>query len=68
MSRKDFQVIATMLGDMGKQMGDGTFSDTMKVAVRHLKETNPAFKEDVFVQWASDVRHNKRDIDGKKVA
>ena len=66
MSRKDFQVIATMLGDMGRQMGDGTWDGALKTAVSHLRGTNAQFNADKFCDWANEVRAGVRDIDGRK--
>jgi hypothetical protein len=68
MTRKDFQVIATMLGDMGREQTDEQFHQTLDVAVRHLKGTNAQFKQDVFRNWSADVRDHRRSIDGVKIA
>ena len=62
MTRKHFQAVATMVGEMGRQMGDGTWHDTLKVAVQHMSEQNPNFKESVFIDWANEVRNSMEGV------
>lgn len=66
MTRKDYQIIATMLGDIGREQDDAQFTAALDVAVRHLRGTNANFRADTFREWAAGVRSGKRDIDGRK--
>lgn len=66
MTRQHYQLVATMLGDMGRSMGDNTWEDVLTVAVRHLRGTNPRFDEGKVRAWASDVRAHRRDLDGRR--
>lgn len=68
MTRRDFQIIATMLGDIGREQTDEQFTAALDIAVRHLRGTNAQFKQDVFRNWAADVRDYKRNINGEKSA
>lgn len=68
MTRKDFQVVATMVGDAGRDQDDDVFRELLNTAVRHMKGQNANFKEEVFRDWAHDVRNKRRDIDGRRSA
>lgn len=65
MTRKDYQIIATMVGDMGRSVDSDTFHEILTIAVRHMKSTGN-FNEDRFILWASEVASTLRDVDGRK--
>ena len=69
MSKAQFEVIATMLGDYGKTVGlnGQEFEQLLEVAHRHLRPTNPLYSGDRVWEWANDVRTGQRDINGKRV-
>jgi hypothetical protein len=66
MTRKDFQAVASMIGDAGRLQDDDVFRHLLDTSVSHMKGMNANFKEDVFRDWAHDVRNKRRDIDGRK--
>lgn len=65
MTRKDYQIVATMVGDMGRGVPLKTFNDQVAVAVRHMKGTGN-FDPHKFEEWAHEVREGIRDLDGRK--
>ena len=66
-SRKHYQHIATMLGDIGRPQSDHEFSKMLATALNHLAGTNPQMDVNRIVEWAHDVRDGRRDINGDKV-
>ena len=65
MTRKDYQIVATMVGDMGRELPEDQFAYILDVAVRHMKGSG-SFNEGIFRSWATDVAYAARDIDGRK--
>lgn len=65
MTRKDYQIIATMVGDMGRSVDSDTFREILTIAVRHMKGTGN-FNEDRFILWASEVASALRDVNGNR--
>lgn len=67
-TRRHYQHIATMMGDLGRTQSEPEWQRTLATMKTHLIGTNPNMVWQKIVEWANDVRDGRRDIDGNKVA
>ena len=66
-TRRHYQHLCTMLGDLGRGQTDADWQRTLSVMQTHLTGTNPNMQWHKIVAWANDVRDERRDIDGNKI-
>lgn len=66
-TRRHYQHIATMLGDIGRVQSEPEWQRTLATAKQHLLGTNPNMSWPRIVEWANDVRDGRRDINGGKI-
>lgn len=59
MTKKDFIIIADLLGELaGGNYLDIDSSKACDIITRHLKQTNPSFKEGTFLEAMRKAREN----------
>lgn len=66
-TRKHYQHIATMMGDLGRTQSAVEWQRTLTTMKRHMTGTNPNMSWQKIVEWANDVRDGRRDINGDKI-
>ena len=66
-TRRHYQHIATMLGDLGRTQSEPEWQRTLTTAKIHLTGTNPQMDWKRIVAWSNDVRDGRRDINGDKI-
>ena len=67
-TRRHYQHIATMMGDLGRTQSDTEWQRTLATMTTHLTVTNPNMDWQRIVEWSNDVRDGRRDINGDKIA
>jgi hypothetical protein len=66
-TRRHYQHIATMMGDLGRTQNEKEWQRTLATMKTHMDGTNPQMKWSRIVEWANDVRDGRRDINGGKI-